>query len=138
MSNIMVRDAFDRSVTCTRPPVRFQSSHESTVPKASSPRPAAALAPSTLSSIHLTLVAEKYGSMTSPVLSRTGRSQPDSVSSSHRPAVLRHCQTMALWMGWPVLRSQTSAVSRWLVMPRAAISTARTPPAFMASFAASS
>ena len=33
----------------------------------------------------------------------------------------RSCQTMALWIGLPVARSQTSAVSRWLVMPMAAI-----------------
>ena len=36
-------------------------------------------------------------------------------------AVRRSCQTMALWIGWPVLRSQTTVVSRWLVMPMAAI-----------------
>ena len=32
-------------------------------------------------------------------------------------AVRRSCQTMALWIGLPVARSQTIAVSRWLVMP---------------------
>src|SRR6478736_8120441 len=32
------------------------------------------------------------------------------------------CQTIALWTGWPVVRSQTSAVSRWLVIPTAAMS----------------
>ena len=34
------------------------------------------------------------------------------------------CQTIALWIGLPVLRSQTTAVSRWLVMPTAARSEA--------------
>ena len=39
-------------------------------------------------------------------------------------AVRRSCQTMALWTGSPVARSQTTVVSRWLVMPMAAMSRA--------------
>ena len=50
MSKQSVRDAFDGSVACTRPPVRRQSSQESTVPKASSPRSASERAPGTSSS----------------------------------------------------------------------------------------
>ena len=42
-------------------------------------------------------------------------------------AVRRHCQTMALWMGRPVRRSQRMVVSRWLVMPMPAMSAASTP-----------
>ena len=34
----------------------------------------------------------------------------------------RSCQTMALAIGSPVLRSHTTVVSRWLVMPMAATS----------------
>ena len=34
-------------------------------------------------------------------------------------AVRRSCQTIALWIGAPVARFQTSVVSRWLVMPSA-------------------
>ena len=34
---------------------------------------------------------------------------------------------MALWIGSPVLRSQTTVVSRWLVMPMAAMSPAFNP-----------
>ena len=37
------------------------------------------------------------------------------------PSVRVSCQTMALYTGSPVVRSQTNAVSRWLVMPTAAI-----------------
>ena len=37
MLKSMVREALLASVTCTLPPVSFQSSQESTVPKASSP-----------------------------------------------------------------------------------------------------
>ena len=37
-------------------------------------------------------------------------------------AVRLHCQTMALQMGFPVFLSQTTVVSRWFVMPMAAIS----------------
>ena len=43
MSNSIVRDALLTSVTCTLPPVRFHTSHESTVPNASSPAFAFAL-----------------------------------------------------------------------------------------------
>ena len=42
-------------------------------------------------------------------------------------AVRRHCQTMALYTGSPVSRSQTMAVSRWLVMPMASTSAADRP-----------
>ena len=36
-------------------------------------------------------------------------------------AVRRHCHTMAGATGWPVSRSHTTVVSRWLVMPTAAM-----------------
>ena len=72
----IVREAFVISVTKTRPPVSFQMSHVSIVPKASSPRSARARAPGTLSRIQRILVAEKYGSMRRPVFSRTSTSKP--------------------------------------------------------------
>jgi hypothetical protein len=40
--------------------------------------------------------------------------------------VIRDCQTIASAIGSPVARSQTIVVSRWLVMPIAAIRSA--PP----------
>src|SRR5690606_40546349 len=55
----IVRDALVTSVTCSLPPVSFQISQESTVPKARSPASARARAPWTLSRIHLILVPEK-------------------------------------------------------------------------------
>jgi hypothetical protein len=55
----MVREALVTSVTCVLPPVSFQISHESTVPNARPPDSALTRAPSTLSSIQRTLVAEK-------------------------------------------------------------------------------
>ena len=55
----MVREALLTSVTCTLPPVSCQISQLSTVPKASSPRSAAARAPGTLSSSQRSLVPEK-------------------------------------------------------------------------------
>src|SRR5205823_9833806 len=58
----MVRDALLGSVTCTRPPVKFHTSHESTVPNANLPAFALARAPGTLRRIHSSLVAEKYAS----------------------------------------------------------------------------
>ena len=42
-------------------------------------------------------------------------------------AVRRHCQTMALWMGRPVSLSHRMVVSRWLVMPMAAMSAGAAP-----------
>ena len=59
MLNSIVREALLTSVTCTRPPVSFQTSQESTVPNASRPCAAFARAPSTLSRIHAILVPEK-------------------------------------------------------------------------------
>ena len=38
-------------------------------------------------------------------------------SAAQASAVRRSCQTMALWIGLPLTRSQTIVVSRWLVMP---------------------
>ena len=62
---------WSRRSRATLPPVSRQSRNESTVPKASLPCSAAARAPATLSSSQEILVAEKYGSSTSPVLSAT-------------------------------------------------------------------
>ena len=55
----IVRQAFETSVTWTSPPVSFQMSQLSTVPKASSPFSARSRTPSTLSSSQTILLAEK-------------------------------------------------------------------------------
>ena len=58
----MVREALVTSVTWTPPsvpPVRFQSTQQSVLPKTRSPASALARAPSTLSRIHMILVPEK-------------------------------------------------------------------------------
>ena len=58
----MVREAFVTSVACTpplTPPVRFQSTQESVLPKYRSPASAFSRAPSTFSRIHMILVPEK-------------------------------------------------------------------------------
>src|SRR5258706_486433 len=117
MSNSIVREAFDGSVTCVRLPVSCQMSQVSTVPKASSPRSARARAPGTWSRIQAILVPLKYGSTTSPVFERISASAPCCFSLLHKEEVRRSCQTIALWIGSPVCRSQTMVVSRWLVMP---------------------
>ena len=59
MSQSSVRDAFETSVAWTLPPVRFQMSQVSTVPKASSPFSARSRAPGTRSKSHAIFVAEK-------------------------------------------------------------------------------
>ncbi len=120
-----VREALVTSVACTRPAVRRHSRNESMVPKASSPRSARARAPATLSRIHATLVPEKYGSRSRPVRARTSASAPAARSCAHTGAVRRSCHTIARCSGRPVARSQTTAVSRWLVMPRRADGGAR-------------
>src|SRR3989454_8457230 len=55
----IVRDALLGSVTCTRPPVKFHTSHESTVPNASLSALALPPAPGTLRRIHSSFVPEK-------------------------------------------------------------------------------
>ena len=126
ISNNSVRDALVASVAWTLPPVSRQSRNESTVPNASRPCSAAARARFTWSSSQPILVAEKYGSSTRPVLSATAASCPAARSAAQASAVRRSCQTMALWIGLPLTRSQTIVVSRWLVMPMPAISLAST------------
>ena len=59
MLKSIVREALVTSVMCVAPPVSFQTSQVSMVPKASSPASALALAPGTLSRIQATLVPEK-------------------------------------------------------------------------------
>ena len=54
-----MREALEGSVTWTLPPVSFQISQESTVPKASLPCSASARAPGTLSRIQRSLLPEK-------------------------------------------------------------------------------
>jgi hypothetical protein len=119
-----VRDALLASVTCTLPLVSFHTSHESTVPKASRPAFAIAFAPVTFWRIHVSLVAEKYASRTRPVLRRITRSSFRARRRSQSAAVRRSCQTIALQIGFPLSRSHTTVVSRWLVMPIAATSDA--------------
>ena len=73
--------------------------------------------------------------MTRPVLARKLSVRPLALRLSQYSLVRRHCQTMAWWMGSPVTLSQTMAVSRWLVMPMAAMSAAVAPIFCMASTA---
>ena len=122
-----VRAAFVASVACTLPPVSRHNRKLSTVPKARRPSCAAARAPSMWSSSQAILVAEKYGSSTRPVRAVIVGSCPACRSAAQASAVRRSCQTMAWWIGRPVARSHTIAVSRWLVMPMPAISFASTP-----------
>ena len=121
-----VREALVASVAWTLPPVRRQIRKESIVPKASSPRSAFSRAPFTWSRSQAILVAEKYGSRSRPVRAVTSGSMPALRSAAQASAVRRSCQTMARWIGFPVFRFQTTIVSRWLVMPMAAMAAALT------------
>ena len=63
------------------------------------------------------LVPVKYGSSRRPVSSVTRSSTPSSRSRSQMPVVRRSCQTIAGRGECRVRRSQTTAVSRWSVIP---------------------
>jgi hypothetical protein len=108
----MVREALEASVRWCLPPVSFHTSHESMVPKASSPRSARSRAPGTWSRSQRSLLAEKYASSTSPVRSAMRSPCPAACSSAQEAAVRRSCQTIAGAMGLPVRRSHTTVVSR--------------------------
>ncbi|EWS52564.1 hypothetical protein X551_04650 [Methylibium sp. T29] len=76
--------------------------------------------------------------MTRPVTSRTASARPCSRQRAHRGSVRRSCQTMALAIGRPLARSHSSVVSRWLVIPMAAMSDAVNPAWASASRAVAS
>ena len=115
MSNSMVRDALETSVANAAPPVRRWMRNASIVAKAKS----GLLPISVLCNNHSIFEPEKYGSSTNPVVERTTDNW--SPSMSQRAAVRRSCQTIARWSGSPVRRLKATTVSRWLVMPIAAI-----------------
>ena len=71
--------------------------------------------------------------MIRPVFAVIAGSWPSAFSLAQMSAVRRSCQTMARWTAWPVARSHTTVVSRWLVMPIAAMSFAVTLAFFSAS-----
>ena len=102
MLNSIVRDALERSVACTLPPVRFHIIHESTVPASALPESTASLTSGTLSIIHLSLVPVKYGSICNPVRRNTSSSRPSEIMRSQNGPVLLSCQTIALHRGRPV------------------------------------
>ncbi len=57
--------------------------------------------------------------------------------ASQKDAVRRSCQTIAGWIGRPEARSQTTTVSRWLVIPIAATSSRARPEVCIASHSTS-
>ena len=123
-----VREALVTSVAWTPPsgpPVRFQSSHESMVPTANAPASARARAPSTWSRIQAAFGPAKYVAGGSPV--RSAIISACSASASTCACVRVSCHTIALCTGSPVARSHTTVVSRWFVMPTAAMLPAFTP-----------
>ena len=116
------------SVACTRPPVSFHSSQLSTVPKASSParRPRARRARGRAASA--SWCPRSRGRSRSPVLRRTAsvqarrRAAARTAARCGGPARRWRCA-----IGSPVRRSHSTVVSRWLVMPMAAMSLALQP-----------
>ena len=108
----------------------FQITHVSMFPKRSSPASARSRAPETLSRIHAIFGPEKYVAIGRPVFSRKRSCPPSEESSLQIWSVRVSCQTIALWTGLPVDRSQTIVVSRWFVTPTAEMSPAEAPAFF--------
>ena len=95
----MVRLAFVGSVTCeppSGPPVRFQMTHESVLPKTASPFSAAARTPSTFSRIHWIFPPEKYVAGGRPALRRITPPRSSRSSALAIRSVRVSCHTMAL------------------------------------------
>ena len=95
----IVRLALVGSVTCrppSVPPVRFQVTQESVLPKIASPRSAAARTPSTFSRIHCTLPPEKYVAGGRPAFCRMTSPLPSRSSAEAIRSVRVSCQTIAL------------------------------------------
>src|SRR5256885_1377577 len=65
--------------------------------------------------------------MIRPVLAEISGSWPSAFNLAQMSDVRRSCQTMARCTACPVARSHTTVVSRWLVMPIAAMSCALRP-----------
>ena len=116
-SNSSVRLALLGSVTCAAPPVSRAITYESTVPSASAPSRTPAHSCGSCSASQANLVPVKYGSSRRPVSSATRCSTPSARSRSQMPVVRRSCQTIAGRGERRVRRSQTTAVSRWSVIP---------------------
>jgi hypothetical protein len=74
--------------------------------------------------------------MTRPVRAITDGSCPAARRDAQTSWVRRSCQTMAGATGWPLLRSHSTVVSRWLVMPTASMS--GSPAMFRAADSAAS
>ncbi len=95
----MVRLALVGSVTWTPPsvpPVRFQISQESVLPKSASPASAASRTPSTFSRIHWILPPEKYVAGGSPARWRIRSPWPSRSSLLAIRSVRVSCHTIAL------------------------------------------
>ena len=89
MSNSIVRDAFDGSVTAS--PVSLEMIHASIVPNRTPPASARFRSPATFRSSHSIFVAVKYGSSTRPV------------TLSDRPLQTRRAQLLAAFRSPAVL-----------------------------------
>ncbi len=123
ISNSSVRAALVASVACTLPPVSRQSRKLSTVPKASRPGSGRRRARRRRGrAARRSWWRRNTDRAAARCVAAIAGSWPAARSAAQASAVRRSCQTMALWIGLPVARSQTIVVSRWLVMPIAAMS----------------
>ena len=132
MSYSSVREALVASVACTRPPVRRQM--QEGVDGAEGEMARFRQRPRAL---HVVEQPGDLGGGEIGIEQQAGLPASPSASwpalsgARQASAVRRSCQTMARWIGLPVRRSQTTDVSRWLVMPMAAMPAAVSPAAAM-------
>ena len=122
----MVREALLTSVACTRPPVSFHISQLSTVPKASRRARRRCARPARGRASSGSWCPRNRRRSPARCL-RAVADGPGARSCAQSGSARRSCQTMALVHGWPVRRFHTTVVSRWLVMPMAAMSPAFSP-----------
>ena len=111
-----MRPALVTSVTWR--PVSFQISHESIVPKSTSPASARARSPSIVVEQPADLRPGEVRRERQPAALAEAVAVPRRPPSSRtRWSVRMSCQLIALWTGTPVSRSHSTVVSRWFVIP---------------------
>ena len=118
MSSSCVREALPTSITWSPP--RRLSSHESTVPRQSSPRRLRERSGSWASSSQVAFGAENIGSTGRPLSARTRSPAPSARSRAQWGVVRWSCQLSSGPTGSPLARSQSTSDSRCVLRPTAA------------------
>jgi hypothetical protein len=116
-----VRAALETSVTCTSPPVSATAGSCRSC-RRPAPRAFSARRGGHFLQQPAELAGAEVGIEHQPLRSAPAPRARLASARRQKSAVRRHCQTIALCTASPLRRSHSTAVSRWLVMPIAAIS----------------